>query len=147
MGSYWSILYCLTVLPYCLFTVIIVAVTYSGQISDDDDEIILTTRRDSLSLFLSIFIQLIELKSDQPSRSPHTRLLDPRPQSVMQGKQCRYVSDTGLDTYLGLDKCDLPLILIDDVVASDLQKCCRNNITTKRRTIRANSMTATLNSN
>jgi len=29
---------CLTVLPYCLFTVIDVAVTYSGQINDDDDD-------------------------------------------------------------------------------------------------------------
>ena len=29
---------CLTVLPYCLFTVIAVAFTYSGQINDDDDD-------------------------------------------------------------------------------------------------------------
>jgi len=29
---------CLTVLPYCLFTVIVVAVSYSGQINDDDDD-------------------------------------------------------------------------------------------------------------
>jgi len=38
MGSYYSILCCLTVLPYCLFTVIVVAFTYSGQINDDDDD-------------------------------------------------------------------------------------------------------------
>jgi len=28
----------MTVLPYCLFTVIVVAVTCSGQINDDDDD-------------------------------------------------------------------------------------------------------------
>jgi len=33
-----GILCCVTVLPYCLFTIIVVAFTYSGQINDDDDD-------------------------------------------------------------------------------------------------------------
>ena len=38
LGSYYSILCCVTLLPYCLFAVIVVAFTYSGQINDDADD-------------------------------------------------------------------------------------------------------------